>query len=232
MCFRNLKYVQTLWKQGRYTKYTHTHTHIPTTAVEDGGAILACKCYMCLHRFQTLITFPKSPPATCFMEHHNVQHPSVIVHPCIPSLLLHFCRETLSSRYLFLHALLASLSIWLHISFIYPPPRTFFPDASDPFFRNSPIFQLRPQWWASVYSWYEVAALCVCVWNVFACLSGWWLIRRLTAILWGRPVLLWWFSGLPQIPYYTNTQECTLIKVSKLLFICSPPVTALNWRVC
>lgn len=67
----------------------------------------------------------------------------------------------------------------------------------------------------------------VCLKCVFVCLSGWWLIRRLTVILWGRPVLVWGFAGLTQIPYYTNTQEYALIKLYTLVFICSASVTAL-----
>lgn len=67
--FRNLMYV--FWNAGTLetgTVYevTHTHTHtrthknVPTTADEDSGAILECKCYMCSSRFQTLMTVPKA----------------------------------------------------------------------------------------------------------------------------------------------------------------------------
>lgn len=82
-----------------------------------------CKCYVCLHCYQMLMTFPKSrqPPASWNTIMSNI----LWGRSSLPSLITpYLCRKTLSSRYLFLHTLLrhlASLYVRLPISFIYPP---------------------------------------------------------------------------------------------------------------
>lgn len=187
----------------------------------------------------TVTLVAAKPFASWTMWASNVQHPFVIAHPCLPSSLLITTEKRHRSACSFLRYFLSSSpGVTLR-----PPPPDFpfslfippFQDVSDPFFLNRPLSQLRPQWRPSLYSWYEVAPLCVCVrvWNVFVCLSGLWLIRRLTVILWDRPVLLWWFAGLTHIPYCTYTQEYTLISPYALEFICTPLVTALleGWLI-
>lgn len=109
---------------------------------------------------------------------------------------------------------LASPAARLSIFFIYPP----FPGRL-----WSLLSQLAPLTAPSSVSALAVqliwggSLVCVCLKCVFVRLSGLWLIRRLTVILWDRPVLLWWFAGLthPILHIYTrmhfNKPLCTRI---------------------